>query len=1268
MQDPLSLSDEATQINGIRSAAEPHSLSDERTHAGNDISVSHGFIDEIDAIDLSARYEIKRRLGAGGMGTVDLALDKRLGRSVAIKRLMGAANASKAAATRFLTEAKSIAALNHTNVVQIYDYGQATDGPFLVMELVEGGSLSEAIKSESFDLATAVSIIKGCCQGLMAAHARNIIHRDIKPANILLTEAGDPKITDFGLAKADCAPGDVTAAGATLGTPDFMPPEQRRDAQLVDHRSDLWSLGATLYQAVTKRSPKVIRIDLLPESLAPVISRCLEDDPSNRYQSVQELHDALVQSQALEGQRDASYNEGECPNCSTKNDLNRSFCRTCGSDLRTTCRKCFTEIKKWDRICGKCGGDQPALTEARNRELFQQQRRAEELLESYDFQSAKALAIQLAAETDEQFCHHAKWADTFLEAISARKKLEHKRCAEILEEGLKHEAANDYRSAVDALSRVPEPLRSTISAPGGDTVVTALDRAARKSSESKRLISVIRESIKKRDFATLLPDAKAFVELHPDRTDISGLIAQLQDRQQRLDAKRCQAITTAEKQLQNRCYTDAIETINTLPEEARSQATADLKRAAEESLSKVRELAELIEHSASKRQWSKTANAIAKYERLAKPVGKIRDIKLLTQTHQEERRRKKTLLRNKRKKAFVVVASVSIFCVTAGAAAKTFFSWRARVASETAESLLNQAIATLQQSPADIDAAEKYISDAEKLSPSSAKTQEANELLAVAQFNRLLSAADISSASGALALAKKQGYSQATVTSMRHLLATRHVALSDSALQAGDEKKAITERETALSLGASAKEISELDQSLSTFLISRIESSLLKGLLYEADYYFDLAKNFSETPSMLEGVESRLIIAKAASHVAQGRTTEAIASIRQAARKTTNDPTLARLAAEVVSSLIDGSATAGDTTAETAYELARLIVSSVENGVSRLEAVSLENALTLVFENGSSTADQRKLALDTLGFIPWLADKHAAAQQTTFQRFADDCSRYLNQGKTLDAAKCLADLVELSNNSTSQNSATTLLKLRFEEDLSQRLHAPGPEAAVGALAVADKSPGLSRSFYESLSDISDDVRRILPKNVKERLPPSWFANSLSLHCRLDDNEEPCRFRLPASDFTLGVWYKLDGRANNGLLIGEMVNGTPNWDFRLETLAAELQMRTFFEWTDRGSRAFLSSPFVALDRSWHHAVVTRKGVSYTLFIDGQQMASGNIPAPLTSQLSEIYVAKPRNRGDSIEGAAADVRLYSTSLTAAQALDWYKFEKNLRFRVH
>ena len=346
------------------------SLGDGSTLGGGDTSsfsdTTDGEGDHLAAglpfIDLGARFEIEGELGQGGMGAVLLARDKSLGRQVAIKRILETKNRSSAAINRFITEAKSIATLNHHNIVQIYEFGQDDDGPLIVIEYVSGGSLLDRLKKGKLDPQEAIRITCQLCDALTIAHAKGIIHRDIKPANILMTEDGVPKLTDFGLAKQQNTDHGQTAVGTIMGTIDFMPAEQRRDSSSVDERSDLWSLAAVSYQMLTGKNPQGHRLDKLPPNIASVLGRMLEEDPAERFASAAEFKEALKSTSSSVAEAPVKeLTSGVCPACDAVNADNRKFCGECAESLRTVCLGCDIEMAVWDKICGECGARQSDL-------------------------------------------------------------------------------------------------------------------------------------------------------------------------------------------------------------------------------------------------------------------------------------------------------------------------------------------------------------------------------------------------------------------------------------------------------------------------------------------------------------------------------------------------------------------------------------------------------------------------------------------------------------------------------------------------------------------------------------------------------------------------------------------------------------------------------------------------------------------------------------------------------------------------------------------
>jgi len=265
------------------------------------------------------RFEIRRSLGAGGMGEIFESYDTDLQRTVAIKVLASKHLEDETMKQRFLREARMASQLNHPNIATIHEIGEASGNPYIVMEYVEGQTLAERLEGGPLELTEIVEVGVQAAEALAEAHERGVVHRDIKSANVMITSRGKVKVLDFGLAKPlpvlnrPLSKARLTESGVLLGTVSYMSPEQATGRGDLTHLADIFSLGVVFYEMTTgrlpfegetyfqtiegikKRAPSPIKKHRkdAPDLLAAIIERMLRKNPSERYQSSSEIADDL---------------------------------------------------------------------------------------------------------------------------------------------------------------------------------------------------------------------------------------------------------------------------------------------------------------------------------------------------------------------------------------------------------------------------------------------------------------------------------------------------------------------------------------------------------------------------------------------------------------------------------------------------------------------------------------------------------------------------------------------------------------------------------------------------------------------------------------------------------------------------------------------------------------------------------------------------------------------------------------------------------------
>ena len=335
-------------------------------------------------------YRIVRKIGEGGMGSVFEAVQESLGRSVAIKVLPGKLASDPQFVKRFDREAGTLSQLRHPNIGGIIDRGSVNGTYYFVMEYVvdKNGNivtLQDLINQRKLDGNSVLKFTREIASALAYAHSKGIIHRDIKPSNILIDEHSAARVVDFGIAQIL---GDeqtkrlhLTMTGESIGTPQYMSPEQRTDATKADTRSDIYSLGVMVYEMLTGGFPEGAWD--LPSELGcdtkwdSIIENSIRKLPERRFQTMSDFlssldvfgHDSSAPKKdtvSVEKVKEERYRTpvpsvilGKCPGCGVENSGDNKFCNGCGASLYEACPTCQGEIRVGLKFCGKCGVDVP---------------------------------------------------------------------------------------------------------------------------------------------------------------------------------------------------------------------------------------------------------------------------------------------------------------------------------------------------------------------------------------------------------------------------------------------------------------------------------------------------------------------------------------------------------------------------------------------------------------------------------------------------------------------------------------------------------------------------------------------------------------------------------------------------------------------------------------------------------------------------------------------------------------------------------------------
>jgi len=410
-------------------------------------------------------FVIEDRIGFGGMGEVYKATQLSLDRIVALKVLPPAFAERPLFVRRFYEESTALSALNHPNIVTIYERGNVGRFYYFAMEFVDGMPL-HLITWNPADVQQFLNVAKGTAAALSYAQERGVVHRDIKPANIMLSRRNETKITDFGLASlmADDKGREEGSSHrpVAMGTPAYMSPEQKKDPGAVDSRTDIFSTGMVFYELLTGRRPDVpletppSQVHQMPDPrLDHIVVRCLQQDPEDRYQSAGELlHDLEEFERELLG-------APPCPECGRLNPVRSEVCIYCGADLEELfdiCPECKRKNRREVRYCLYCGVDLEKGRTIMSRKVGMMLDQADRLRLDGNHNEALEMLEEVQGIQGRVVEHERQRAKSLHETIL----MERRETAEkAYQEAARLLKLQQFREAIELFKRVPQDIRDT---------------------------------------------------------------------------------------------------------------------------------------------------------------------------------------------------------------------------------------------------------------------------------------------------------------------------------------------------------------------------------------------------------------------------------------------------------------------------------------------------------------------------------------------------------------------------------------------------------------------------------------------------------------------------------------------------------------------------------------------------------------------------------------------------------------------------------------